>query len=329
MDSMRQVFINCDARFIVPLSVVIHSLLVQNDPAKPICIHLAHDAEFAGGDCPSRIRGIVAKFPFAQVEFHDFTPTYLAHKRELTAEGNPWPPLVWAFPLFTMLLPDFTGNIVYLDADMLVRKDLGELFDLDLRTGGWLAAAVNECAHEKHAYLEKSGWTPASGAYFNNGTMVVDADAYRRENMSEKVIQLLADHPNTFYGVDQDVQNVLLGERTLRLPMRWNYHDTWLKQAARRSLAESDWDSHRPLDILEAAVAPCIIHYMGRFKPWNYTHRPERNPYRREMEELGLLEDGRLPGETPFRRIGGFFYDRLHDALRLRVRARRHALTGR
>lgn len=322
---MRHVFINCDARFIVPLSVVIHSLLGHNDPAKPICIHLAHDAEFASGDCPSRIRAIVAKFPFAQVEFHDFTPIYLAHKRELTAEGNPWPPLVWAFPLFTMLLPDFTGNIVYLDADMLVRKDLGELFDLDLRSGGWLAAAVNECAHEKHAYLERSGWTPASGAYFNNGTMVVDADAYRREKVAEKVLRLLADHPRTFYGVDQDVQNVLLGERTLRLPMRWNYHDTWLKQAARRDLLESDWDSHRPLDVLEAVVDPCIIHYMGRFKPWNYTHRPERNPYRAEMAALGLLKDG-LPGETPLRRIGGFLYDRLHDVLKTRVRARLRAL---
>ena len=325
---MRQVFINCDARFIIPLSVVIHSLLVHNDPAKPICIHLAHDAEFASGDCPSRIRDIVAKFPFARVEFHDFAPIYLAHKRELTAEGNPWPPLVWAFPLFTLLLPDFTGNIVYLDVDMLVRKDLGELFELDLHSGGWLAAAVNECAHEKHGYLEKSGWTPASGAYFNNGTMVVDADAYRREGVAEKVIKLLTDHPNTFYGVDQDVQNVLLGERTLRLPMRWNYHDTWLKQAARRSLAASDWDSHRPLDVLEAVVDPCIIHYMGRFKPWSYTHRPERNPYRAEMAALGLLEDG-LPGETPLRRIGGFLYDRLHDVLKMRVRARLRALTVR
>lgn len=321
MDNIRQVFINCDARFIVPLSVVIHSLLVHNDPGKPIVIHLAHDADFTNGDSRERIRAIISAFPFAKVEFHDFTPIYLAHRRTLTFEGNPWPPLVWAFPLFTMLLPDVTGNIVYLDADMLVRKDLGELFDLDLRKGNWIAAAVNECVHEKFNHLEKYGWTKESGAYFNNGTMVVDADAYRRENIAGKMLDLLAAHPNTFYGVDQDVQNLILGERTLRLPMRWNYHDTWLKQAARRNLSDPDWNSHCPIDVLEAAVDPCIIHYMGRFKPWNYTHRPERGPYREEMETLGLLGNG-LPGETLLKRIGGFFYDILHALIKIRVRAR-------
>jgi len=327
MPNQRQVFINCDARFIVPLSVVIHSLLEHNDPTKPIVIHLAHDADFITSDCPTRIRNIVAAFPFARVEFHDFTPIFKQHERALTYEGNPWPPLVWAFPLFTLLLPDITGNVVYLDADMLIRKDLGELFELDLRKGNWLAAAVNECIHEKHVYLV--GWTDAAGAYFNNGTMVVDADAYRREGVAEQVIKLLADHPNTYYGVDQDVQNVLLGERTLRLPMRWNYHDTWLKQAARRDLAETDWDSHRPIDVLEAVVDPCVIHYMGRFKPWHYTHRPERNPYRAEMKALGLLENGRLPGETALKRIGGFFYDILHAGLKARVRARLRGLSDR
>ena len=325
---MRQVFINCDARFIVPLSVVVHSLLAHNDPAKPICIHLAHDAEFAGGDCPSRIRAIVAKFPFAQVEFHDFTPVFKRYERELTVEGNPWPPLVWAFPLVTELIPELSGNIVYLDADMLVLKDLGELFDLDLASGGWIAAAVNECPHAKRAFLEKVGWPENAGAYFNNGTTVVDADAYRREGIAEKIPALYAANKRAFYAVDQDLQNVTLGTRTLRLPMKWNYCDTWLKQSVRRDLDASDWDSHRPLDVLQAVTDPCIIHYIGRFKPWNYTHRPERNPYRAEMARLGLLENG-LPGETPLRRIGGFLYDRLHDVLKMRVRARLRTLTAR
>ena len=320
MSNLRHAFINCNRRFIVPLSVVIHSLLVHNRPDRPIVIHLAHDDDF-DNDCRERIRAIVAAFPFAKVEFHDFMPIYRQHQRALTFEGNPWPPLVWAFPLFTMLLPDFTGNIVYLDADMLVRKDLGELFDLDLGQGKWLAAAVNECAREKHVYLERYAWTAEYGDYFNNGTMVVDADAYRRENIAGKVLDLLAAHPNTFYGVDQDVQNMVLGNRTLRLPMRWNYHDTWLKQAARRDLSETNWDSHRPIDVLEAVVDPCIVHYMGRFKPWNYTHRPERGPYREEMKALGLLGNG-LPGETPLKRIGGFLYDILHALIKLRVRSR-------
>ena len=328
MHPNRQVFINCDARFIVPLSVVVHSLLKHNRPDAPITVHLAHDADFTVGGCRERISGIVARFPFARIEFHDFTPVYLAHKRELTAEGSPWPPLVWAFPLVTELIPDLSGNVVYLDADMLVRKDLGELFDLDLASGGWIAAAVNECPHAKRAFLEEVGWPEDAGAYFNNGTMVVDADAYRREGIAERIPALYAANKRAFYAVDQDLQNVTLGTRTLRLPMKWNYCDTWLKRSARRNLAESDWDSHRPLDVLDAVVDPCIIHYMGRFKPWNHTHRPERNPYRAEMAELGLLGNG-LPGETPFKRIGGFLYDRLHDVLKLRARARLRALTAR
>ncbi len=330
MRNRRQVFFNCDARFIVPLLVVIDSLLSHNDPEKPIVVHIAHERNFDAQGCRERIKALVARYPFAEARFHDFSPVFARHADELSSESQ-WPPMVWAFPLFTELVPDISGTVVYLDVDMLIRRDLGELFDLDLASGGYLAAAVDECPHETRQVLEKCGWPKDAGDYFNNGTMVVDADAYRREGIAEKIPAIYAANRATFFGVDQDLQNVTLGTRTLRLPVKWNYSDTWLEQIPRRNLFADRWISHRPEDVLEAVLDPCIVHFMGRFKPWNYTHRPERGEYRAALAKLGLIGSA-LPGETPLKTLEGVLFDAYHRVLKVYARrqlARLRAATSR
>lgn len=310
----RQVFFNCEPNFITPLCVVIDSLLVHSNADKPLTIHVATNTEFINARLNERIEAIVSRYPFAKVEFHDFSPIFMRHQNELCSESK-WPPLVWAFPLFTELLPEITGNVVYLDVDMFIRKDLEELYSLDLAGMGYIAAAVNECPREMRAALEDCEWPKAAGVYFNNGTMVVNADMYRREHIAERIPELYNKYKQKFYGVDQDLQNVTLGAKTLRLPLKWNYSDTWLEQLPKRDIFADNWLSHRPKDVIDATIDPCIVHFMGRFKPWNYTHRPERLEYRATLRKLGLIKK-RLPGETPLKTIEGAFFDAYHWLLK-------------
>jgi len=327
MRSARQIFLNADVNFVQPLKVVIHSLLKTINPQKSLTVHIAHDDSFRGQGHEREISCLFERFPFANVVFHDFTPIFARHRSQLEFPECRWPPMLWAFPLFTELIPDLCGKILYLDVDMLICKDVSPLFDLQLSGCGYIAAAVNEGTHEEFIHLEKHGWPKDAGSYINNGTLLVDADAYRRENIADRMARWYADNRNGAWFVDQDAQNVFLGSRTLRLPMKWNYNDVWLEQIRKFNSHANSWDGHRPQDVLEAALDPCIIHFMNRNKPWNFTHRPERNRYRAAMREIGLGLDP-LPGETPLRKLEGIFFDSYHALLKRYTARRLRELKG-
>ena len=318
--SVRQVFFNIDHRGVVPVSVAIYSLLKSADPEKPLAIHIAHDTKFAEiGGC-GKIESVVRRFPFASVRFANFDPIFERHRAILDLGYNHWSYLVWAWVFCTELFPDLTGNLVFIDWDMYILKDLEEMYALDLSTRGFVAAAVNESRREHRRYLVEAGWPDAAGYSFNNATTVLDLDAFRRERMSDKMIDWYRRNFRTAVNLDQDAQNVAYGDRTLRLHPKWNYTDGWLERLLKLNPFAREWRVHPPREILEAILEPAIIHYIGRKKPTSWNHRPERKVYRRAMSELGLLENGRLPGETPARKAVAVLFDGYHGLLKLYAR---------
>lgn len=311
-------FINSDARGLTLLAVAVYSLLKTSDPSKPITVFIAHDQEFLDRGCAARIREIAARFPFASVLFGNLTPV-LAQYPDVFAPGLE-KAMMWAFPLCERLLPaDMTGNIVYLDLDMVIRKDLGELYDMDLARDGMIAAAVSESRRENLPYLIAAEWPESAGYAFNNATCVVDLDQFRREHLTDRMLAWRRRHRDHHY-TDQDAQNVAYGSRTKRLHPKWNYTDGWLERIVKQNPFAREWRVFPPREILEAILDPSIIHYIGPRKPTAWTHRPERRLYRSLMNELGLLGNGRLPGETVPRILLGWLFDAYHSVLRLYAR---------
>ena len=318
MNTKRQVFFNSDGQGIELLSVAVHTLLKAADSTKPISLYVVHDRSFVDRGGVGRIRRIIRKFPFASVWFGDLSPLLETYSDVFTHAGTK---LIWAFPLCDKILPPYVrGNIVYIDIDMLIRKDLGELFDLDLRRGGFVAAAVNESRREHRKYLIDAGWPESAGYSFNNACTVLDLDVFRSERLSDKMIDWYRRHRSIARNTDQDCQNVVYGDRTLRIPPKWNYTDGWLERLPKLNPFAREWRVFDPVEILEAILDPCIIHYIGPRKPTQWTHRPERKIYRQMMDELGMIENGTLPGETPLRRVIALLFDGYHTLLTLYAR---------
>ena len=314
MHNTRQVFFNSDGRGVTLLAVAVYSLLKNNASGRRISLFVAYDRTFAETGCIERIQAIVDRFPDAEVTFLDYAPISARY-------GELFRPMLWAFPLCDKLLPaDINGKIIYIDIDMMVRKDLGELFDLDLASGGFVAAAVNESRREHRRYLIESGWPESAGYSFNNATTVLDLDVFRRERMSDQIIDWYRRYAKVAVNLDQDAQNVIYGDRTLRLPPKWNYTDGWLERLVKQNPFAREWRVFSPKDILEAILDPHIVHFIGRHKPTAWTHRPERKAYRRLMDELGLLENGRLPDETVSRRLVAGLFDVWHALLKAYAR---------
>ena len=322
MDGKRQVFFNSDARGFTLLAVALYSLLKNSRPDCDLSVYIAYGLGFREQGLDERLLKIAAPFTFARLVFLDFDPLVVRHAKLFASEHNHWSPLLWAFPLCTELLPeDVHGNLVYLDIDMLIRKDLGELYSLPLAAEGYLAAAVNESRRETRPHLVASGWPKEAGYGFSNATMVIDIDAYRRENIPAQILTWYEAHKDTSLAVEQDAENVILGTRTKRLPIKWNYPDGWLERLLKCPPWRKEWRVHPRREVLEAILDPYIIHYVGGRKPTRRTHRPERKAHRDLQRELGLMK-GRLPDGQGWRdEIEGAVFDIYHALLRLYARA--------
>lgn len=315
----RKVFFNSDENGITLLSVGIHSLLRTTDPTKKLWIFVAHNQTFADLGYCERIREIVSKFDFASVEFGNLTPILEQYPESFNKIK--FKAMMWGFPLCEKILPpDVTGTIVYLDMDIVVMKDLEELYSMDLKSLGMVAAAVDESKREEiPRILETGEWPEAAGNGFNNAIHVVDLDAFRAAHYTDRIIEWREKHKDAYF-TDQDAQNVVYGDKTVRIPIKWNYTDGWLERIFKLNPFAKTWRVFPKKDVLEAILNPSIIHYIGTRKPTSWTHRPERKIYRRYLNELGIIQNDKLPGETPLKKVVAKLFDVYHAFLRLYVR---------
>ena len=141
------------------------------------------------------------------------------------------------------------ARVVYLDADTLTRRAIGDLFRLDLR--GEALAALPDPVITRHQ-IRGPGWMAWSGSapdatYFNTGVLVIDVREWRRRRITERALEVMSRGTNELDYVDQDVLNVVVEGEWKALDPVW--HD----------IVDGDAGSS------DAA----IIHFSGPVKPWD------------------------------------------------------------
>jgi lipopolysaccharide biosynthesis glycosyltransferase len=178
------------------------------------------------------------------------------------------------FPLATaynVLAPshllDDAGRALYVDADVVITRDLSELFSMEMSTS---VAAVLD-AHI--AWIgSPSMWRPwreehipPLTPYLNTGVLLLDLDRWRENDLTGKIIEVLQKYELPC--VDQDAINIVLKGNFDRLAPKFNlmpYHYLTLFRYV--DAIESDES------IEEALLNPAIIHFHRSFlgKPWTY-----------------------------------------------------------
>lgn len=174
--------------------------------------------------------------------------------------------------LIPELLPDYE-KVLWLDADLLVKSDVAELYDLDL-TGYSLAATYDLDfigGYKSDAYLKKYSdqrmklRSPLS--YFQAGVLLLNLSEIRRHFHTKDFIHKTGAH--NWRMMDQDVLNMLFEGNVKYFSQRWNVVMNW------EHYGRSRFDIMRqaPLllwqEYLAARSHPAIIHYAGGQKPWN------------------------------------------------------------
>ncbi len=321
--SYRDIAFSCDDNGAKFLRVTVWSLLKHYAGAEPIRINVFEGFGGHSAENKRKLQEVVAKFPPASVRYHNVEAVIAPYADLImNREQSRWNVFTWT-PIFTpLLLADATGNVAHFDIDMLFNDDVSKLLDLDL--GDNLIAAVAEYGKGDPVITEavwgKGILPPEAERYFNTGTIVFNTAKCRAERTWEKILDWYRDHYAIADRIEQDAWNALYWKRTLLLPLRWNFHDRLIKSFAKRDLAERYWQGNSPVESLEAAVNPAILHFWGPKKPWKPCHRPYRKLYHAAMAAVGQP----VPKEPAL----AFLHNRANRVNLERCRARWLMMTG-
>ena len=110
-------------------------------------------------------------------------------------------------------------KVLFIDCDTLVMQDLTPLWEMDMGDK-WLYG-VDDCRGA--AYRTNLGLQPTDN-YINNGVLLVDLDAWRKNNVEDMFLRYIRENQGDITFVDQGVQNGVLSKlgRSGILPPKYN-----------------------------------------------------------------------------------------------------------
>jgi lipopolysaccharide biosynthesis glycosyltransferase len=179
-----------------------------------------------------------------------------------------------------ILLPHLldVSRLIYLDCDVLVFRDLSELFDIELACGKVIAAvrdSETSSLAEDSRIIADAVKVSAEGTYFNSGVMLMNLDELRRQHFFERAVEFLSMWKANYRFHDQSAINFLLQEQIEELPEYWN-------RASWRFDAQQNNDLN------------CVLHYTTS-APWlGGTRGPAQVLFERFAVDAGLPVDRQI-----------------------------------
>ena len=186
----------------------------------PLCFHILHDDTL---NQKNRNRLIQTAMQNGnRIVFHKSEPSRWKEAQERMGRYT-------VGAMFRILLPEILSDvsrIIYLDADVLVYRDIKELWDMDLHE--YCLAAVPDYptvnGMGKPYPVAKGDVLPS--CYFNSGVLYMNLERIRMQgSMYENVMKYLIANPKASLP-DQDALNVIYGTETYLLDGTWNTFTT-------------------------------------------------------------------------------------------------------
>lgn len=170
--------------------------------------------------------------------------------------------------LLPELLPD-VGTVLYLDADVLVRRDLTPLVVEAMESGAPAAAVLDQSFPTLSTGLPQEALrvgAHSTAPFYNCGVLVLDLAQWRRDGLASKVEAWLRAHPSEVRFADQDGINAVLGTMIYQVSPAWN-----VQTAPVHTLLRNPDDPRRGqvgLPVEQLLQDARVVHFIGG-KPWN------------------------------------------------------------
>jgi lipopolysaccharide biosynthesis glycosyltransferase len=266
-----------DGSWALPLAVMLRSAEMHLRPERALVAHVV-DGGLAEAD---RVRVRRSLGERTQIVWHSPDRSRLSN---VPLWGHV-SPSTYDRLVIGRILPSDLSRTLWLDCDLLILDDLSVLFDAEMDGACALASPdpLVKVVSSRFGVKEYRalGLAPET-TYFNAGVMVVDLDAWRREQVEERAVDYLRRHGAQVFFHEQEALNVVLARRWRPLAQAWNW---------------SAHPLHAPVEHLQGTT-PSILHFTGARKPWicggngpwyaRYVQYLDATDWRGERPMLGL-----------------------------------------
>lgn len=246
--------LSSDDGYVIGLTVTVRSMLEHLAPGRSVELHIADGGISA--ENRERFLESIAGFPVTC----RFMDPDMRRVSKLKACGYLKVPTYFRL-LLPRMMPRDCSKVLYLDSDLLIRSDVGALFDLPLPEP--LGAVQSLFC----PYVVSVPGLPnfrelglkADTAFFNAGVLLMNLDVWRREKLGPKVMDYVEKHAEHITMSDNQGLVGTLANRWKQLDRRWNV------------------EHHAPPPDAR------IVHFVYAIKPW---HHGFRHPSRDEWFEV-------------------------------------------
>lgn len=195
-------------------------------------------------------------------------------------------PLSVYYRLFlTSILPATLTKVLYLDCDLIVRKSLSELWNIDITD--YPIACVEDMWSGIDYHYNRLHYA-SEYSYFNAGVLLINLAYWREFRLQQRCLDYIRQYPDRLHLYDQDVLNGVLYRKKLLLPFTWNMQDGFYRR--KRLIRKDVWG-----ELDRVMSDPAILHYTGRKKPWHYhSFHPFKSEYYKYLD-LTIWQGARPP----------------------------------
>lgn len=189
-------------------------------------------------------------FSFYQLDAKIFEGCYVSHHVSYAT--------YYRIVIPQILEPGIT-KVLYLDTDIIVCRDLLELWNTTI--GSKVLGAIRESSFAEFERLN----IPPSFQYFNAGILLINIPEWNKRNLTPTLFKYIESNQNKLIFWDQDALNANLYDQWVKLPPKWNQQSSFFETPRKKLIAVYGKE-----ELDEAMNNPCIIHYTGSSKPWDY-----------------------------------------------------------
>lgn len=163
------------------------------------------------------------------------------------------------------ILPADVHKILYLDPDIVINKNLSELYNINI-SDYIVAGGTHTYGFVSRGNLMRLGMKKSSN-YINAGVLLINLDKWRKTVSLKQILDFISSNIKKLLLADQDVINILFENHTLKIDERlYNLDEKTFKKYSSGSAGNKrislDWVRKNTV----------VIHFNGKHKPWSDKH---------------------------------------------------------